>query len=372
MIQKPSHQILLLSLFVVSLFISACSDTKVSAPVVPKVVKGVALEEVKAAQVPDTIELVGTVKARTSAVVSARVPGSIAILRVREGDRVSKGQLLAQLDSVENLAQASGAEAQTDEAIQGLEEARSRMKLTDATFERFKKLHDEQAVTRQEFEQKQTEKELAHQAVARAEARLRQARQGGRAAGAMADYTKIISSISGVVTLRQAELGATVFPGQPLFTIEDTGSYQVELAVPESLSPKVKQGSSVKIMIDSLGYANSTKIAEVVPAADPASRTFIAKAPVSRPGLKSGMFARGAVLTGNSTNGILLSKTAVFERGGLTAVWAVDKDNIARLRLVKPGKVVNDKIEIISGITDGDRVVISGLEKITDGVKIDR
>ncbi len=83
------------------------------------VVKGVSLETVKSVAVPELLDVVGSVRARTSAVVSTRIPGSISVLRVREGDRVQKGQLLAQLDAQENQATAAVATAGIDEARRG-------------------------------------------------------------------------------------------------------------------------------------------------------------------------------------------------------------------------------------------------------------
>lgn len=90
------------------------------------VVKGVSLETVKLVAVPELLDVVGSVRARTSAVVSTRIPGSISVLRVREGDRVRKGQLLAQLDAKENQATAAVATAAIDEARRGVDEALSR------------------------------------------------------------------------------------------------------------------------------------------------------------------------------------------------------------------------------------------------------
>ncbi len=362
---------ILIMLITLLLPLYGCSEKKHTATPPPAPLKGIVVEELKTVSLPETVELVGTVRARTSAVVAARIPGSITALNVREGDRVSKGQLLARLESAENIARATGAGAGTDEAEQALEEAKSRKKLADATFGRFRKLYDEQAVTRQEFEQRQTEKELAHQSVARAEARLRQAREGGRAATAVADYTMVVSPISGVISARQAELGSTVFPAQPLFTVDDTASYQMELSVPESYSSLVKPGKPVKVIIDALQYEMPAKISEVVPAADPASRTFTAKVPVSRQGMKSGMFGRGIVDAGNGRKGITVPGLALFERGGLTAVWAIDMENFARMRLVKPGKSTGDRVEILSGLSVGDRVAVSGIEKIVDGARIE-
>lgn len=335
------------------------------------VLKGVVLETIKTVAVPETLEVVGTVRARTSAVVSSRIAGTISVLRVREGDRVRKGQVLAQLDAQENTATAAAATAGIEEARQGLDEALSRKRLADATFERYHRLFNEQAVTRQEFDTKQTEKELAEQGATRAEARLKQAREGARAASAMADYTKVAAPISGVITAKPVDLGATVFPAQPLMTIEDEGSYLLELAIPESLITKVKPGTSVQVMLDTLNINFNARIAEVVPSTDSASRTFIAKVALGQKGLKSGMFGRGAINIGTSVNSLLVPKKAVVERGALTSIWVVDKANIARMRLVKVGKSAGDRLEILSGLSDGELVVVNGAEKVVEGAKIE-
>lgn len=335
------------------------------------VVKGTSTETVKSAAMAETMEVVGTVRARTSAVVSTRIPGTVSVLRVREGDRVKKGQVLAQLDAQENQATAAVATAVIDEAQHGLNEALSRKKLADTTFERYHKLFNEQAVTRQEFDTRQAEMELAAQGVARAEARLKQAQEGSRAAKTMSDYTRIVAPISGVITSKQADLGATVFPTQPLMTIEDEGSYQLELAVPESLAARIRPGTEVLVTLDTLNTSFSANIAEVVPTADPASRTFLAKIMLPRKGLKSGMFGRGTLNLGTTVNAMTVPKKSVIERGALTSVWVLDKDSIARMRLVKTGKTVGDRMEILSGLSDGERVIVGGTEKVSEGSRIE-
>jgi RND family efflux transporter MFP subunit len=355
--------------------LSGCGEKKHGEPSAASatvaVVKGAAVETVKSAAVPETVEVVGTVRARTSAVVSTRIPGTISILRVREGDRVRKGQLLAQLDAPENQANAAVAVAGIDEAQRALDEAHSRKKLTDSTFERYQRLFTEQAVTRQEFDVKQSERDLAQQGVARAEARLRQAREGSRAATAISDYTRIVAPIAGVITSKLADLGATVFPAQPLMTIEDQGSYQLELAIPENMAGKIKAGAAVQVSLDSVGTPFSAQIAELVPTADPGSRTFTAKINLNRNGLKSGIFGRGIISLGSSTTGMLVAKKAIVERGSLTSVWALDRDNIARMRLVKTGKTVGERVEILSGLSDGERIVANGTEKVQEGSKVE-
>lgn len=365
-----SYSAVLSFVIVAGIGLSGCSDTKHGAQAPPPAVSGLTLSTVKVAELPETLDVVGTVRARTSAMVSARIPGTVSVLHVREGDRVRKGQVLGQLDSKENLAQATGAVAAIDEAKRGLEEAQARQKLADSTFARFKKLYDEQALTRQEFDTRQTERDLSHQAVARAEARLRQTQEASRAAGAMADYTKIVAPISGVIVAKQADLGSTVFPGQPLMTIDDEGSYQLELAIPESQVRAVHAGTAVLVQIDATGTNVAARVAEVVPTSDPASRTYTAKVAIPQKGVRSGMFGRGSIALGSTVKGVRVPRSAVFERGALTAVWAVGTDEIVRMRLVKTGRIAGDSVEVLSGLADGDRIVTAGMEKAVDGARL--
>lgn len=365
---RYTHHVVVLLAAAITL--SGCSDTKEHAVSAPAAVSGLTLAAITMQDLPETLEAVGTVRARTSALVSARIPGTVSLLQAREGDRVRKGQLLGQLESHENVAHATGAVAAIDEAKRSLEEAQARQKLADATFARFKVLYDEQALTRQEFETRQTERDLARQAVSRAEARLRQTQEAARAAGTLADFTRIIAPITGIIVARQADLGATVFPGQPLFTIEDEAGYQLELAIPESHLRAVKTGTVVQVTIDAVGSSFSSRVSEVVPASDPGSRTFLAKVPTPGHGVRSGMFGRGSIALDSRVKGFRVPRAAVFERGALTAVWAVGSDDIVRMRLVKTGRVTGDQIEILSGLQDGDRIVTAGLDKAVDGGRL--
>jgi len=362
------------TLLTVALSAAGCSKKHEAgkAEIVPvAVVKGVSLEVVRIAAVPELLDVVGSVRARTSAVVSTRIPGSISVLRAHEGDRVRKGQLLVQLDAQENQATAAVATAAIDEARRGVEEALSRKKLADTTFDRYNNLLKEQAVSRQEFDVRQTEKDMAAQGVARAESRLKQAQEGAKASTTMSDYTRIIAPISGIIASKQADLGATVFPGQPLMTIEDEGSYQLELALPESIATKVKPGTPLQVTLDAVGRSFAAKISKIVPTADPASRTFVAKIALHQKGLKSGMFGRGAIALGTTVNGITVPKKAVIEHGALTSVWALDRDSIARMRIVKVGRETGERVEILSGLSEGDRVVVTGALKVTEGVRVE-
>ena len=335
----------------------------------PAVVKGVVLETVSEKAIPDEVEAVGTVRARSSSVISARIPGTVSSLQVKEGERVAKGKLLLTIEAAESQAGAASARAAVEEAKRAVDDARARKQLADATFERYRNLFSEQAVTRQEFEGKEMEKDVAHQGVARAAARLDQAREEAKAAGTVAGYTRITAPQSGIVTRKSVDAGMTVFPGTPLVTVEEEGHYRLEAAIPESLMGKVLPGNEVRVVIDGFG-AMKGNVAEVVPVIDPASRTFTAKVDISGKGLRSGIFGR-AYLPIGSRRGMTVPKIAMKEQGALTSVWVVGKDNIARMRLVRAGRTVGDQVEILSGISPGERIVVSGMEKVIDGAKVE-
>ncbi|NVN99984.1 MAG: efflux RND transporter periplasmic adaptor subunit, partial [Geobacteraceae bacterium] len=289
----------------------------------------------------------------------------------REGSRVARGELLARLDARENQAAAAAAADGVDDASRALDEARAKKGLAETQHSRYEKLFKADAVSRQELDIKATELELAIQGVARAEARLRQARQQAKGADAFSDYTKIVAPIAGIITARHADLGATLFPGQPLFTIEDERGYQLELAIPESMSMTIKSGSSVDVTIDAVSARFTGKITDIVPSSDPASRTFVAKIPINQKGVKSGMFGRGAMQLGAAKPRITVPANAISERGALTLVWTVDSTKTAHMRIVKVGKQLGDRVEILSGITEGEQIITGSIEKVSDGAKVE-
>jgi RND family efflux transporter MFP subunit len=137
------------------------------------------------------------------------------------------------------------------------------------------------------------------------------------------------------------------------------------------MAASVKPGTPVQVTLDSVNNFFAAKIAEIVPSADSASRTFTAKINLGQKGLKSGLFGRGVISLGSTAKGLLVAKKAIVEHGALTSVWTVNKENIARMRLVKIGKTVGDRVEILSGLSDGDRVVVSNTETVSEGAKVE-
>lgn len=337
------------------------------APAPPPVVRGVTVVPLAAEELPELQEAVGSVRARSTALLAARLAGNVTGVYVREGDRVGRGKLLAVIQAEESGAAAAGAASGAEEAARALAEARARKKLADVTFDRYRRLFEEQAVTRQEFDTRKTEQEVAREGVARAEARLAQARQSARAAGAVAGYGKVTSPNSGVVVAKQVVAGQTVFPGTPLMTVEGDDGFRLEVSAPESLLGRVKAGDQVGIAVE--GAPATGRVSEVVPVVDPGSRTFTVKIDLPSGGLRSGSYGKAFFPVG-SRQGVAVPAQAVLTRGSLTSVWAVSPAGIARLRLVKLGRTLKDKVEILSGLGAGEKVVTQGMERMIDGAKV--
>jgi RND family efflux transporter MFP subunit len=155
----------------------------------------------------------------------------------------------------------------------------------------------------------------------------------------------------------------------PLMTVEEEGRYRLELTVPESLQGKLALGTSVPVFLDGSSGSLTGTVIEIVPTVDPVSRTFTVKLEIPAKGRHSGQFGR-ALLPVGEKQGLLVPKTAVMERGQLTFVWVVDDGNIARMRLVKSGTALADRIEILTGLSAGERIVVGGTEKVTDGAQV--
>ncbi|MEI8129325.1 MAG: efflux RND transporter periplasmic adaptor subunit, partial [bacterium] len=115
------------------------------------------------------------------------------------------------------------------------------------------------------------------------------------------------------------------------------------------------------------GKTLKTKITTVVPSVDPMTRTF--KIKLDTKGLNSGLYAKVQIPVGKK-DAIAVPQAAIVQKGQLTGVYTVDENNIISYRLIKTGKNLGDKVEVISGLTDGDKIIVSGVEKAVDGGEV--
>ncbi|RMG61572.1 MAG: efflux RND transporter periplasmic adaptor subunit, partial [Deltaproteobacteria bacterium] len=319
----------------------------------------------------------GTVAARETATVSPQIMGRLLEVKVREGDAVKKGQILALVDDSEVQARVKAAEGMVSEAKSALQEveaaveqARSGKELAEKTFERFKKLYEEKIVSQQEFDEVKTRYEVAVKDYERAlskreqvRAKLVQAEAALERAKVYLEYTKVVAPFDGVVAKKFVDPGVLVSPAVPLFRIDRSGTYRLDVEVPETHYSQVKVGQVVSVEVPSAGFFGGRgKVVRVVPSLDPMSRSFTVK--ISLPPsakVESGMFGRARIRVGTRES-VFLPEKALLRVGGYEGVFVLNEENVARFVMVRTGERANGRVEILSGVVPGQRVVVDGTE----------
>lgn len=307
---------------------------------------------------PTTVRVTGTLHARQSAALAPEVSGRIVQVLVHAGDSVRAGQTLAVLDDATLRAAVDQAHAAVLGAQGQQSAAKAASALAASTLARYQKLEAEKSVSPQEMDEvSQRAQASAQQAQAFAE-QVKAAQAQEASARAMLGYARLRAPFSGVVTARMADPGAMASPGQPILQIDQAGPLQLQVNVDESVIANVRVGIKLPLSIDAAGTSPlSGTVAEIVPAADPSSHSFLVKIDVgaSRT-LRAGMYGTASITTG-SHSAILVPHTAVVRRGALDCAYVVGANGIAELRYVTLGPVDGVNVEVLSGISAGESLV---------------
>ena len=352
--------------------LAGCSESKPAAPAAPEKVHGVAVMEVHKATVPDAIEATGTVHAALSAQLASQVMGTITRVNVHEGDRVHRGEVLVSIDEAQQQAAYTSAKAGLQASQQSIAAADADYALAEATMRRYQMLYDKKSVSPQEYDEVKTKLAAAQARRDAAHAGATQAEAGVSQAGTAMSFTKVRAPFDGLVTARLAEQGAMAAPGVPLLVVEDPSKFRLEAQVDESKIGAVKLGESVPVTVDALGgQAVEGKVVQIVPAADPASRTFTVKIDLpANPQIRSGLFGRASFPRGQR-EAIAIPKSAVLSRGQMQAVYVIGGDQLAGLRFVTLGAASGDQVEVLSGLQNGDRIVAAPGDRELSGKQVE-
>jgi len=357
---------------VLSLMLVGCSSERQSVSAAPETVSNVSVVSARTANIPDVVEAVGTLRAAETSQLAAQMMGSIVEIRVREGDHVQRGQVLAVIDDAQPRAALDRAMAADLAAQQEIAVSESDFTLAGATFKRYQALYDRKSVSPQEFDEikaryqaAQARREMARAGQAQARAALQQARTA-------LGYTHIVAPFDGLVTEKKADVGTLASPGMPVFTVEDLRRYRLEATVNESDLRYVHQREQVSVLIDALGDREiKGKVIEIVPAADPASRSFLVKIELpSDSALRSGFFGR-AQFTRGERMALLIPRTAIVERGQLQGIYVLDQNRIAGLRYITLGKPSAQQVEVLAGLQAGEMLIADPGSRELSGKKIE-
>ncbi len=389
-----------LTISAIAIGLAACGKKEEPAKTAPAPeIQNVTVAKVTKSSMDDYYEATGTVKAAKTTDIAANMMGRIVALPVSEGDSVTRGQTLVEIDNRESQTQRQRAEAGLKEAQAalieidksviaanaGVKTAEENKAIAEKTYARIKELYERRSASAQEFDEAQSRVRAAASEVERAKAnvetiiskkkqinaKIEQARAEISGTKVYESYSKIASPVSGVIVKKFAESGAIASPGMPLMTIEDNSLYRLEAAVEESRSKLVRIGNRVQVKIDAIGESEFYgTVAEILPSADAASRSYTVKIDLpANPLLKTGLYglARFPV---SQKEAIAVPQNAIVQRGQLSGVYVVGSDGIANFRIVTVGKTSDGLVEILSGLSEGDEYVSADPSRVSDGAKV--
>ena len=311
-------------------------DTK-RTEVKPKTVK------IEMTRIPGEVTVSGTVISREIARVASKIQGNVVEIKVDAGDSVKKGDLLVRLDSKELAERRAQAKA-------ALVAAKADLNRAKGDFERYQSLYEKQSISKKQFDDITAAYDVAKATKERAEAALDETET-------QFSYTKITAPFDGIVGERAINVGDLVTPGRFLLSVYNPETAELQAPVPEQYATYLKEGSTVTVEIPSLGLKQKTKIREVVPQRDERSRTIQVKAILKDvPGLAPGLFGKLTFST-KVSQVILIPRSAVTTVGQLETVRVWDNGRIW-VRNVKIGRTIDDKVEVLSGLTHGEELVV--------------
>ncbi len=347
----------LLTALVAALLMTSCTRPEA----VPEPIRAVRTMTVVAESAGGSYEYAAEVRARTESRLGFRVGGKITSRSVDLGDAVKAGQVLAQLDPQDLKLNQDAARAALAAAQVNHEQAA-------ADFRRFRELKDQGFISAAELERRETTLKAA-------QASLEQARAQAALQGNQAAHTTLVADAAGVITGVDGEPGMVVAAGTPVVRLAHDGPRDVVFAVPEDKVGLLREAGSkpgaLSVRLWSGGALLPARLREVSAAADPATRTFLAKADVGGASVKLGQTAT-VLLELPRTDGVMrLPLSAVTQSQGRTVAWLLDKSTLTvRPRTIEVAGADANSVVVAAGLDPGQVVVTAGVHVLTAGQKV--
>lgn len=319
----------------------------------------VVTQQVAKVKLEKSLALTGDVQAGREAVINPEVAGKVLQVAVENGDAVTAGQTLIALEN-QTFAHTVAVNQAT------LQKAEAALSTAQANYRRFAELHKQGAVADKDFEDIQTALQVAEADVSSAKAALAMAQR------ALQDST-ITSPINGLVADRQVNLGAMVSPqGDPLMTVQDISSVYVVVNIEQKDLASVRLGARAKVSVEAYGQQEFQGVVENInPVANQGARVFATKIKVANPEhlLKPGMFAKAQIKMGTAEDVVAVPQSALTSKQGMYFVFLPEGDRVKRQQ-VEIGQVIDQLVEIKSGLQENDQVVITNVNKLKDQDKV--
>ncbi len=332
--------------------------------------------------------LPGNIQAVTEAPILARADGYIRRRMVDIGDRVRAGQPVAEIEAPElddQLRQAKAslqqAQAGLDQAQANLDQGKANLGLAKTTADRWKQLTAQGVVSRQDNDQYQSQYQAQTAGVQALEKAIAAQRSTIAAAEAnvsrldeMQGYRVVKAPFDGVITLRNVDAGALVTTGSTLlFRIAQTGTLRTYVNVPQTNASNIRTGQPAHLSVSNLpGRSFAGTVTRTANSLDPNSRTLLVEVQVPNAdgALLPGMYAQVDFSSTRSNPPVLIPSDTLIVRADGTQVAVVRPDHTVHLQMVSVGRDYGDKIEVLSGLHDGDTIMTNPGDSAREGVQV--
>jgi RND family efflux transporter MFP subunit len=295
------------------------------------------------AQAPRERVFDGTVEAVNRATMSAQTSGRIAEVYFDVDDYVEAGQAIVRFTNLEQQAALASAEAALSEAV-------ARQKQSDEDFRRVEGLFNSGSSSKREYDQATAARDAAIARVAAARSAIATAEQ-------QLEYTLVRAPYAGIVTERFVEVGESIAVGQPLMSGLSLESLRVVVDIPQHVAARVREFQTAFILTDAARIP-AAKLT-IFPFADSTSNTFTVRIelPPGQFDLYPGMFVKASFVVGDEER-LLVARSALIRRSEVSGVYVVNEDNEVRFRQVRVGGVFGDRVEVLAGLAQGERVAV--------------
>jgi HlyD family secretion protein len=318
-------------------------------------------------------EAVGTVRPKIQTRIEARISAQVVDVPVRSGDRIEKDQVLLVLDNRQMASRLSQSQQALKTAISNKEQVQQSLNVAqaayneaEADYERIRNYYDSQAATKQELERAQSRflqaeagLNQAREAIEGANSGIRQAEEMVKEAEIFLSYTIIKAPADGEVLEKLVEPGDMALPGKSLILLKTSRALQLEVFVREGLIRNVEPGSSLSAVITSSDQSITARVEEIIPYADPRTRTFLVKAIIPEiEGIYPGMY--GKLLIPSGTTEVVLIPPEAIRRIGQLEMVKIKKDDLWENRYIKTGKIHGELVEVLSGLSGNETLMTEG------------
>ncbi|HDE1464498.1 TPA: efflux RND transporter periplasmic adaptor subunit [Klebsiella quasipneumoniae] len=346
------HFLPLTILSVVIFLLPGCGDNHGNKTVPVRTVRYVV---VGSAQPLPALERTGEIHAHDETILSFRTGGRIVTRSVDIGDRVNAGQLLATLENTTSQNQLDGAQAD-------YEGAKASAQVAALNVSRMQKLMPTGGIARTQLDNARADWLVARARLKNSESALRNAREN-------LGWTRLMAPQSGVITEVSASAGQVVSGGQSVLTLATGEARDVvfDIAKPDAIPPQEQAGLRVSLLSDPSVQA-SAALRDISPQADPQTRTWRVRATLQNPPLAMALGASVTVtLPATGPHGYALPASALSRVGDKPAVYVINPQSQAQLRVVVPAYYTATSVIISGGLEPGDRVITAGVSKLRSG-----